>query len=112
MNYAYFQIGIVVFLLLLYSRHILNLSLSLLVTSSSLVFSLIGIAVSIILFCIAAVPVGYIGCTLAERHYENEQPPRVYYTICGKSVKKPVVIQLKRVDEFQHVRPTSAPGKY
>lgn len=102
-----------ILLLLIFSRRIFDLSLSLFLTSSTLMLSLLSISVSALILSIAAIPTFIVGCKIAHRHYADVVTPSYVVSICGYDSKTPRVVRSRTVVVAPlRAVPTSAPGKY
>lgn len=113
MNISIFDIIVVVFLVVLFSRQIYNLSLSLLITSSTIMVTIIALSISAVLLSIAAIPTLVIGCKIAERHYATTETPRGVVSICGHTNKTPRVVHSRSVELYTpRPAPTSRAGNY
>lgn len=97
--------------LLLVSRRVLDLSLSILVSTSSLVVAMIGIVVCGILLVILGLPTAIIGCEIL-KSYEGGKYVQtgMLYTMCKPKPHTPKIHYSAHVPLLP--RPTSAPGRY
>ena len=96
---------IIATVLILVSRKLLNLSISLCVALFSIVMSVLGIAVASLILTIVAFPVGLVVCNVAEHH--PQQMKVLIHDICTPRPKKPDIVATSR----RHA-PPSTTGKY
>lgn len=106
-----------IILLLLFSKRIFNLSLSIFITSSTVMISLLALSASALILAIASIPTLFVGCKIAENVYADTTTPQAVVSLCGIKTKVPKVVRSRSVmfshpQEYPHIRPTSAPGKY
>lgn len=110
MDTTIFKVIAIVLFLLLFSRRIFDLSLSLFLTSSTLMVSLLALSISALILSIAAIPTMLVGCKIAHRHYAHGVTPQVVLSICGCDDKTPPrVVRSKQVVTYEP-RVTVAPN--
>lgn len=117
MEYTHLEIAGLVFLLLLFSRRIFDLALSIFITSSTLMVSFLALSVSALILAITAIPVYFLGCKVAENVYAQTAIPQGVVAMCGVKAKAPRVVHSRSViihepQSWPRYVPTSAPGKY
>ena len=107
------EILVIVVIAVVYSRKLLDLSLSLLVTSSTIMVSLISLSICVLILSIAAIPAIVIGCKVAERHYGKARLPENVALVCGEPSRTQKVVSPQSVELYRPSPPSnSAPGKY
>jgi len=104
------EIGVAV-LLLVFSRRILDLTLAVLTTISTLTVTMIGIVLSLILLVVLGVPTAVIGCEVLKAYDEGSMVRTgVLYTVCRP---KPATPKLHlSIHAPLLPPPISEPGKY
>ena len=77
-----FKIALILGSLLLVSKQILHLSLSMLASTAALVVSVVGVLISLLLVIIMTIPTALIGCVAADRVQNGKYMTGVVADIC------------------------------